>query len=57
MKYVLIPISAIGGSFGTSGYFVYDSVADMIRKGKDVYINKGEEINVILIDPIDVPVM
>ena len=57
LKYLTVPVGAIGGAFGTAGYFVYDSIADMIRKGKDVYLNKGEELNVILIDPIDVPVM
>lgn len=57
MKYLTVPVGAIGGAFGTAGYFVYDSIADMIRKGKDVYLNKGEELQVILIDPIDVPVI
>lgn len=57
LKFLTVPVGAIGGAFGTAGYFVYDSIADMIRKGKDVYLNKGEELNVILIDPIDVPVM
>jgi len=57
LKFLTIPVGAIGGAFGTAGYFVYDSIADMIRKGKDVNLNKGEELNVILIDPIDVPVM
>lgn len=57
LKILTVPAGAIGGAFGTAGYFVYDSVADMIRKGKDVYLNKGEEINVILLDPIDVPVI
>ena len=55
-RYVLIPIGAIGGAFGTAGYFVYDSIADMIRKGKNVQINKSEILNVVLIEPIDVPV-
>ncbi len=57
MKYLTIPVGAVGGAIGTAGYFVYDSIADMIRKGKDVTINKGEVIQVILIDPIDVPVI
>ena len=56
-RYLLIPISAIGGAFGTAGYFVYDSVADLIRKGKDVRINKDEILNVILSEPVDVPVI
>lgn len=57
MKILTVPVGAVGGAFGTAGYFVYDSIADMIRKGKDVYLNKGEVINVILVDPIDVPVI
>ncbi len=56
-KYVLTPVSAIGGAFGTAGYFVYDSIADLIRKGKDVKIQKDEILNVILIEPVDVPVI
>ena len=56
-KYVIVPFAALGGAFGTAGYFVYDSVADAIRKGKDVNINKNEVLNVVLIDPIDVPVI
>ncbi len=57
MKYLTIPVGAVGGAVGTAGFFVYDSIADMIRKGKDVYLEKGEELHVILIDPIDVPVI
>ena len=56
-KYVLVPVSAFGGAFGTAGYFVYGSIADMIKKGKHVQINKDEVLNVILVDPIDVPVI
>jgi len=56
-KYVVVPFSAAGGVLGTAGYFVYGSIADMIKKGKHVVINKDEIINVILVDPIDVPVI
>ncbi|MBR1424649.1 hypothetical protein IJ579_03710 [bacterium] len=56
-KYVLIPVSAVGGAFGTAGYFVYDSIADLIRKGKNVKLNKDEILNVILVEPVDVPVI
>ena len=38
-------------------YYVYDGFADMIRKGKDVELKKGEVLNVILVDPVDVPVI
>lgn len=56
-KYVTVPVSAVGGAVGTAGYFVYDSAADLIRKGKHVNIAKDEVLNVILVDPIDVPVI
>ncbi|MBR1460063.1 hypothetical protein IJ596_00310 [bacterium] len=56
-RYVLIPVSAVGGAFGTAGYFVYDSIADLIRKGKDVRLLKDEIIDVILVEPIDAPVI
>lgn len=56
-KYVTVPISAFGGAIGTAGYFVYGSIADMIKKGKHVNIPKDEILNVILVDPIDVPVI
>lgn len=55
-KYVLVPFAAIGGAFGTAGYFVYGSVADLIKKGKNVQLFKDDIINVVLTEPIDVPV-
>ena len=56
-QYVVVPFSAIGGAVGTAGYFVYGTVADLIKKGAHVYINQNETLEVILIDPIDVPVI
>lgn len=55
-QYVFVPVAAFGGVVGTAGYFVYGSIADLIKKGKHVVINKDEVLNVILVDPIDVPV-
>ncbi len=56
-QYVVVPVAAFGGAIGTAGYFVYDSVADAIRLGKDVQINSNEILNVILTEPVDVPVI
>ena len=56
-KFLTVPVGAIGGAFGTAGYFIYDSIADMIKKGKHVSIYKDEILHVILVDPIDVPVI
>lgn len=56
-KYVIVPFTAIGGAFGTAGYFLYGTVADAIKKGKNVQIYQGEIINVELLEPVDVPVI
>ena len=56
-KYVIVPFAALGGVFGTAGYFVYGSVADAIKKGKDVQIPQNEILNVELLEPVDVPVI
>ncbi len=56
IQYLTTPICAVGGFLGGVGYWVGDSVADMFRKGQDVYINKGDVINVKLLNPIDIPV-
>ena len=50
-------ICALGGALGGGAYYVYDGIADMIRKGKDVNLRQGEVLNVILVDPVDVPVI
>ena len=54
---IMTGVGAIGGAIGGGAYYVFDSVADMIRKGKGVDLKKGEVLNVILVDPVDVPVI
>ena len=56
LQYLTAPCCAIGGFFGSVGYFIGDSIADMFRKGQDVYINSGDIMNVRLVNPIDIPV-
>lgn len=56
LQYITAPFCAIGGFFGGVGYFIGDSVADMFRKGQDVYINSGDIMNVKLVNPVDIPV-
>ena len=56
IQYLTAPICAAGGFIGGVGYFVGDSIADMVRKGKEVYINEGDTIAVKLLNPIDIPV-
>lgn len=56
-QYVVVPVSAIGGAVGTAGYFVYGSIADLIKKGEHVHLKSNDTLEVILVDPIDVPVI
>ena len=56
LQYLTTPICAIGGFFGGIGYFIGDSIADMFRKGLDVYVNTGDVMTVKLVNPIDIPV-
>ena len=56
LQFLTTPFCAAGGFIGGVGYFIGDSIADMFRKGQDVYIKKGEIINVTLVNPIDIPV-
>ena len=54
--YLTTPICALGGAFGGGAYFVGDSIIDLFRKGKDVILNQGTVLDVILTHPIDVPI-
>ena len=56
IQYITAPLCAIGGFIGGAGYFVGDSIADMFRKGQDVYVNTGDVMSVKLVNPIDIPV-
>ena len=56
LQYVTTPFCAVGGAIGGAGYFVYDSIADMFRKGKAVYLKQGQVLGVILTEPVDIPV-
>lgn len=50
-------VGAVGGAIGGGAYYAYDFFADMIRKGKNVNLKKGDILKVILVDPVDVPVL
>ena len=56
-RLITVPVAAVGGAIGSTGYFVYDTIGDMVRKGEEVDLNTGEVLNVILVEPVDVPVI
>ena len=56
LQFVTTPICALGGALGGFGYLVGDSVIDLFRKGEEVTLIKGSTLDVILAQPIDVPI-
>lgn len=56
LQYVTTPLCAIGGAIGGAGYLVGDSIVDLFRKGDEVVLEKGSTLEVILAQPIDVPI-
>ena len=56
-RIITLPLSALGGAIGGGGYYIYALAANAIKKGKDVMVPNGEVLNVILTQPIDVPVI
>ena len=56
LQYVTTPICALGGAIGGGFYFFGDSIADLFKYGENVRLAKGSVLDVILSQPIDVPV-
>jgi len=56
LQYITTPLCAVGGAFGGACYLVGDSVADLFKKGDEVTLIKGSTLEVILTQPIDVPI-
>ncbi|HNW25445.1 MAG TPA: hypothetical protein PLG15_03665 [Candidatus Gastranaerophilaceae bacterium] len=54
--FITAPVCAIGGAMGGGAYLLGDSIIDLFRKGSDVKLNKGTVLDVMLTQPIDVPV-
>lgn len=55
-QFVTTPICTLGGAIGGGFYFLGDSIADLFKKGDEVILQKGSTIDVLLTQPIDVPV-
>ena len=55
LKYVTIPIGAIGGAVGCTSSVAYNTLADLFRHGDEIVIKKGEKFNIILLSKLEVP--
>lgn len=56
-RYILTPVGALSGTFAGGIYLVGDSVFDLFRKGENVVLHQGTNIFVVLIKPLDIPVI
>ncbi len=54
-KIVFVPVAALGGCIACVGSSVYNTVADLFRKGDEVIIKKGEEFDIILLSNLEIP--
>ncbi len=57
VRVITVPAAAIGGTIGGGAYYFYEFFADMVKKGKDVYLPKGSVVEVILQKAVDVPLL
>lgn len=56
-RILTVPISALGGGLAGGFYTVGADVYALFARGKDVNLKCNERINVILVEPIDIPVI
>ncbi len=55
MQYLCVPIGAVGGVIGGGAYYIGMDVAELFRKGNDVTLQQGKSFDVMLTQPIDIP--
>lgn len=56
-RILTVPISALGGGLAGGFYTVGADVYSLFARGKDVNLRASEKMNVILVEPIDIPVI
>jgi len=55
MQYLCVPLGTIGGIFGGAGYYAGMAIADLYNKGNEVNWNNGKHIEIMLVQPLDIP--
>lgn len=56
-RILTVPVSAVAGGIAGGFYTVGADVYALFARGKDVNLKANEKINVILVEPIDIPVI
>lgn len=57
LRILTVPLSAVAGGFAGGCYTVGADIYALFARGKDVNLKTNEVINVILVEPIDIPVI
>lgn len=55
MQYVCVPLGAAGGAVGGAFYYVGSDIADLFKKGNEVNLQQGKDIEIMLTQPLDIP--
>lgn len=55
MQYICVPLGAVGGFLGGTGYYAGMAVADLYQKGNDVNWKQGKNFQIMLTKPLDIP--
>lgn len=55
MQYVCVPVGAVGGVFGGAAYYAGMAVADLFKKGNNVNWEQGKQFEIMLVQPLDIP--
>lgn len=55
-KYITIPVAGAVGVVGGFVYYIGDAFVDLFKKGGEVTLHQGSEIEFILTESIDIPV-
>ncbi len=54
-KILFVPVSAIGGTIACVSSSVYNTVADLFRKGDEIVLKKDETFDIILLSNLEIP--
>ncbi len=55
MQYLCVPVGAVGGVIGGGAYYVGMDVAKLFMKGNEVTLPQGLNFEVMLTQPLDIP--
>lgn len=55
MQYLCVPVGAVGGAIGGAFYYVGADVVDLFKKGNEVNLTQGKDLEIMLTQPLDIP--